>query len=159
MYILVWLWFILILLGIIVWVIFIALYNTLIHLHTTCQNTAKDLCALREAFWKKTKSKTAHDLIAWATKASTVDKQVVALNKLRSYILDATFTEKQLFLDKEHALQTEKRFFNNTARELEDRLNTFPTKTIGSIFGLKAPKLFDLDEDAHAWLLPEAKYL
>ena len=36
----------LILLGIIVLVVFIAMYNTLIHLQMTCANTAQDLITL-----------------------------------------------------------------------------------------------------------------
>jgi hypothetical protein len=56
-------------------------------------------------------------------------------------------------------LQTEKRFFNNTARELADRLATFPMKYIGSLTDIKAPALLDLDEEANAGILPEAKYL
>jgi len=159
MYILLWLWFILILLCIIAWVIFVAMYNTLIHLHTTCQNTAQDLCNAREHLWEKTTDNDIKTLISSCARATTLDRQVTTLNKLRSWILTWTVAEKKSYQDKEHTLQTEKRFFNNTARELADRLNSFPSNTIWSVFAIKAPKLLDLDDEAHVWILPEAKYL
>ena len=56
-------------------------------------------------------------------------------------------------------MQAQKRFFNNTARELTERLSLFPTQQIWSLAGLQPPKLLDLDADAQAGIIPEAKYL
>lgn len=161
MYILIWFWFILILLGIVALVVFISMYNTLIHLQMTCDNTAQDLCTT----WIQKSTKINHapleSLINTCKKATTTDKKVLALNKLRAYIIDTAAKDPDLkkLLAYEKAMQTEKRFFNNTARELAERLTTFPTKFIWSLFDVHAPKLFDLDEDAQSGILPEAKYL
>lgn len=161
MYILVWFWFVLILLGIVALIVLISLYNTLIHLQMTCGNTAQQLCST----WIQKSVKIPHSdlvsLINTCKKASTTDKQVLALNKLRTYIIKTASTEPDIkkLLAYEKATQTEKRFFNNTARELTERLTTFPTKFIWSFFDIQAPKLFDLDEDTQSWILPEAKYL
>jgi hypothetical protein len=100
-------------------------------------------------------------LIWTCSKATTLEKQITALNKLRTAVLDlwAQSAEGKKYHTIEKNTQTEKRFFNNTARELAERLSTFPTKFIWSVFGLQAPKLLNLDEDAQAGILPEAKYL
>ena len=161
MYILIWFGFVLILLGIIALVVFIAMYNTLIHLQMTCANTAQDLITL----WIEKASKATDPALAaliWTcAKATTLEKQVTALNKLRTAVLDLSpeSAEGKKYHTVEKNMQTEKRFFNNTARELAERLSTFPTKFIWSVFGLQAPKLLNLDEDAQAGIFPEAKYL
>ena len=161
MYILIWFGFVLILLGIIVLVVFIAMYNTLIHLQMTCANTAQDLITLWIEKAAKITDPEIVTLLWICNKATTLEKQVTALNKLRTAIrnLPAETTEGKKCHTLEKNMQTEKRFFNNTARELTERLSTFPTKFIWSVFGLQAPKLLNLDEDAQAGILPEAKYL
>ncbi len=137
------------------------MYNTLIHLHMTCANTAQDLITLWIEKANKATDPAIVVLIWTCTKATTLEKQVTVLNKLRTAVLDlsAQSAEGKTCHAIEKNIQTEKRFFNNTARELTERLSTFPTKFIWSVFGLQAPKLLNLDEDAQAGILPEAKYL
>lgn len=99
--------------------------------------------------------------LLWAChKANTLEKQVLALNHLRAWIVEQkTAHWWQELMDEEHKLQTEKRFYNNTARELADRLATFPGKIVWPLFHIQTPLLLDLDEQAQDWILPEAKYM
>lgn len=161
MNILLWLWFLLVLVLLVAIIIFVAMYNTLIHLRSTCQNTATDLCTRWLQKAGKITEPTIMPLIATCHKATTLEKQVQILNKLRAASIDlwTRTAEGKKITALESAMQTEKRFFNNTARELQERLTLIPTSFIWSFFAITAPKFLDLAEEAHTGLLPEAKYL
>jgi hypothetical protein len=60
------------------------MYNILIHLQMTCENTAKDLCLHRLKKGETITHPTLVKLVSGCQKASTLEKQIKAINKLRA---------------------------------------------------------------------------
>lgn len=160
MYIVVWLWLLLVIIVIICLIFVIIHYNRLQHLSKTCINTLEIIV---DTWQKKSASLddvSLQELIAHCSNAKTNDTQIKWLNKLIAYsasVPNSPVWKKIQNIDA--SLSTEKRFYTNTARELNDRLATFPGSIIGSIIGIKELWLITLNEKESEWILPEAKYL
>lgn len=161
MYILVWLWLVLFIIAIICAIIVISLYNTLIHLQKTCDNT---LVTIFSIWTKKTATindEKVNELLSHCINAQTIESKVKSFNALIHYSQSVSSNDAlwKKIKSIDSWLSTEKRFFTNTARELNDRLLTFPTSILGSIIGLKQLSLIDLNDEERKGILPEAKYL
>lgn len=159
MIILTMLWFILLLLAVAFVIFIVAQYNTLIHLRMTCQQTLQDIVTtiLEKASWVKSLT----ELLSTLHKTTSLEKQVSIINKLHDFIIESkgTSAEMKTLHTLESHLQTEKRFYTNTARELNDRLTTFPGQQIWSLFDVHTVPLVTLNDDAREGIMPEAKYI
>lgn len=160
MYVVLWLWFIVTIIAIICVIIIIMQYNTLVHLHKTCNATLQSIIDTRQKKWSWIEETTIQELITHLINTKTTVNQVKALNKLISYaqsVADSAIWKKIRGLDS--WLSTEKRFYTNTARELNDRLASFPWNFIWPMINIKEYALITLNEEESQWILPEAKYL
>ena len=161
MYIVLWLWLVLLIIAVICIIVVISLYNTLVHLQKTCEETLEMIFNV----WSK-KITTLNDekvteYLSHCLNAKTIESKVKSFNTLIHYSQSVssidTIWKKIKVIDS--WLSTEKRFFTNTARELNDRLVTFPTRILGSMIGLKQIPLIELTPEENTGILPEAKYL
>jgi hypothetical protein len=160
MYIVLWSWLILLIIGVVCAIVVISLYNTLIHLQKTCNNTLETILQTRQKKSSTIADSKAKELITHFINAKTNENQVKALNKLISYtqsISDNVLWKKIKAVDS--SLSTEKRFYTNTARELNGRLVSFPGNLIGSMASIKELSLITLNDEESKGILPEAKYL
>jgi hypothetical protein len=105
--------------------------------------------------------KKTNELLSRCINAKTIESKVKSFNALIHYSqwvssLDAVWKKIKAI---DLWLSTEKRFFTNTVRELNDRLLTFPSSILGSMIWLKQLPLIDLNDEERKGILPEAKYL
>ncbi len=161
MYIVIWLWLVLFIIAIICAIVVISLYNTLVHLQKTCENTLETIFSVWSKKIAPLNDENVSEYLSHCLNAKTMESKVKSLNALIHYSQwipsnDAVW-KKIIAIDS--WLSTEKRFFTNTARELNDRLLSFPTSILGSMIGLKQLPLIDLNVEENQGILPEAKYL
>lgn len=181
MYILIWLWLILLIIAIVLGILCVVLYNTLVHLRTSCLQAIDDLSVSTDsqvAAYQQivddldTKAYDTEKLsrvLAKRPKAATPEKKQPLIESLALWLLDhqhqfpdlsasqQKLTKKILSWD--HEQGPTKRFFNETVKEYNERLTTFPTNTIWSLMGMVAYKPFTLHAEDSKGMSSETKYL
>lgn len=159
----------------------IALYNKILHLRNTAEQAVEDMCdttnkqlelidTIIDALDEDTfKTDTLHKQSKKREKATTPYKQAEIIEILWLWCIthEHQFTSTSKEIKKilqnisklDHELWSIKRFFNETVREYNERIQTFPVNLIGSIMKLEPLKSFSLyTEDKHG-IWPETKYL
>ena len=97
-----------------------------------------------------------------AVQAQTINDKIVAENALSSALVGMKITLEaypdlkantnflqlqEEIADLENKLAATRRYFNSATRELNNRVETFPSNLIASMFGFKKEMMFDLGAD------------